>query len=601
MMHRALLLLGLWFPVLAAAGPSPTAEAVMADASDPAAAAEALDAAASQTAGDEAAWLAVYAAEQRRLAGDVGAARKGFRALEDHPTVGHVARFGSALLDLDVKGWNDARVAPLMQVAESSVPDSQNADRFAWLAVWSEARGQSSEAYARKALDLSTSVPSQHARIAARLGTPALDATPEASGNPLDAARDALARDDRPAARALATKARAQATSDATRLDADRILRLADAAPTSTKVGVLLPLTGRFGSVGEQMREAITFGWNQGGRQDDLVIVDAGETGASAVAALETLVREHGVLGVAGPLLTPQAEPVAQAAEALGVPLIQLTQSLEDASPYTWVIQGWLTPKDQIERLVDYAIGARDWHTFVVMYPDNAYGTHAASTFRAAVEARGGKVTIASAYPPDATDFRPAAAKIARRRNDTTPPIIDFDAVFLPDKARRISLVTAGLAFEEIPMGRFQPHKDRPVGLLGLSGWNSDELISGGGGYTYGALFTDVFVPPPDNTYTWYPEPSWDAFVTAYRDKTARTPTPVEALGVDVGRFLAAAMKRRPEHRQAFLDALYAAELTGSITAATRIDRTSHAFTRKIRVLSVKKDGFAPVAEDPAP
>jgi branched-chain amino acid transport system substrate-binding protein len=59
------------------------------------------------------------------------------------------------------------------------------------------------------------------------------------------------------------------------------------------------------------------------------------------------------------------------------------------------------------------------------------------------------------------------------------PPIVDFDAVFIPDGPRVVSQIAASLAYFDI----------NGVALLGTSEWNSDLLYKRGGKLVEGALF----------------------------------------------------------------------------------------------------------------
>lgn len=560
---------------------------------DRAAAIAALEAALARASGAERTWLLLQLGEQRRLTGDTAGALEAFDSVvdSDEPSLAEPARVGRWLVLAETGASAPEVVAGLTDAADRNLPRSQQADREAWLALQTAGTPEADK-HARKALGLSEEAPDQHARIEARL------LVLDVGGDPLDAARDALARGDRDAARRLSSRALNGATSDDVRTRAQRLLHAADGAEVKGRIGVLLPLTGRFGAVGTQVRDALDLGWKAAGRTDALVYVDTQGDPTTAVRGLEELVDKHGVIGVIGPLLSPETDAVVHAADDLGVPLLVMSQALSDPTPYPWVFQTWVTPAAQVEALVRHAVDVDHWTRFVVLAPDNDYGRLAADTFTASVQAHGGTIVLADTYAPDATDFRPVAQRIARRPGTDKPPVVDYDAIFLPDSARRVSLVAAGLAFEEIPVGTFKPHDDGPVKLLGLSGWDNHELLAGGGSYTQGGLFTDVFVPPPETNYRWYVQPGWQEFVDGFRAATSRTPTPVEALAADTARIAARALAGSPTHRDAYREALLAASVTVSPTGATAFDPQTRTLRRRIRVLSVRKDGFEPVDGD---
>jgi ABC-type branched-subunit amino acid transport system substrate-binding protein len=361
------------------------------------------------------------------------------------------------------------------------------------------------------------------------------------------------------------------------------------------RVGTLLPRSGRYASVGAQIREALDVGWTEGGGPGTLVHADSGGTAESAVVALRRLVEVEHVGAVLGPLLSDEAEAVAAEAERLGVPLVVLSQGAEDATRWTWVLQGWLTPSQQIGALLDETFGARGWSRYAVLAPANDYGRRATELFRTAVAARGGEVVVDLTYPPDATTLSEPAKALAPRPAPNAPPVIAYDAVFIPDRARQIPLVAAALAVEDVPLGGYKPYEDGPVRLLGLSPWNAWDLVAAGGTYVLGALFTDVFVPPPDAGYTWQPAEGWSSFVALYRQATGRAPTPAEALAVEASAIVAVAARSRPETREAFREALLAARRDAPVTGATHFDPVQRRLQRRVRVISVSRSGLAPV------
>jgi ABC-type branched-subunit amino acid transport system substrate-binding protein len=405
--------------------------------------------------------------------------------------------------------------------------------------------------------------------------------------------RDALAAGDTAAARALLPELRAATPAPP---DAERLARAVEgAAVTRRRIGVLLPLSGRLGTVGRQLEQAVRAGWDAAGAPGELVVVDSGGDAATAVAAFDALVAQQGAVAVVGTVLGAEADAVARAAEAVGVPFVALAQGMAPSPGRRFVRQGVVTVHDQVDALLDHVMGAQGRKRFAIVAPDSEYGRTAADAFAAEVAARGGTVAVRAAYPADAKDFRGVAKQVARRRSADAEPIVDYDAVFLPDTARRVPLVAAALAFEEIPVGHFRPHDTPSVPLLGLSAWDGYELLPGGGIYTQDGLFTDVFVPPPDTAHLWTPLEPWRPFVDDYRERTRRTPSGAEALAWDVAQVLAQVRRADPATRAAFRDALDAVRPEPGVTGVGPVDPASGAIPHRIRIVSVRKDGFVPV------
>ncbi|MFC1877414.1 penicillin-binding protein activator [Thermodesulfobacteriota bacterium] len=79
----------------------------------------------------------------------------------------------------------------------------------------------------------------------------------------------------------------------------------------------------------------------------------------------------------------------------------------------------------------------------------------------------------------------PVADDVARgrKRDDALEPIVDFDALFIPDAAKKAGLITPQLAYSDI----------EDVVLMGTNLWHSQQLISMSRDYIQGAVLTDGF------------------------------------------------------------------------------------------------------------
>ena len=67
---------------------------------------------------------------------------------------------------------------------------------------------------------------------------------------------------------------------------------------------------------------------------------------------------------------------------------------------------------------------------------------------------------------------------------------------------------------------------------------------------------------------------------------------------MDLGHVVSQAVRDGAPTRLSFRDALIDVVATGTLTGATRFDPVTHVLNRKVRVLSVEKDGFSPVTGD---
>lgn len=563
--------------------------------------------------------IVLHAGEQRRLLGQTTEAHAHFRQAEGgRGPVRDAARLGLALLDA-YDGLDSRVVGLLTEASDKAVLPSQNADRYLFLAQAAAAAGDERKQrdhsrkavlFAREDADVAERVARAIARLEAEPEAVVVEDGPSPMGETtLDRADAALEGGDPAKARKLAEEA--AASSDAATASAgSHFLRALDAGPVSSStIGVLLPLSGKYGVAGEQVKDALTLGYGTGSRK--LVFADSGGTAESAVKALDKLVYEDRVIAVVGPLLTDESDPVREAAESMRVPLVSLSQALEVGEDPGFLVQGQVTAGAQVTALLDHVIGKQDLQSFAIFAPDNNYGRNASEAFQSQAEARGAKVTVVEYYDPTATDLIPFASTLGRKDYEARarefrelkeateekggnparvvlPPELDFEALFVPDNHKRVPIACAALAYEEFPIGDFQVDKDgSTIPLLGLSGWNHPDLVTRGGLYTRGSFFVDSF---------WRAEPDDDAFVQRYREETGRSPSTLEANAHDVGLLLAAAAEGQAKTRRQFLQALREAEIADGVSGLTGVDDNGAAL-RTFQILTMNKDSIVSVPD----
>ena len=286
---------------------------------------------------------------------------------------------------------------------------------------------------------------------------------------------------------------------------------------SSTTIGVILPLTGRSANVGQRTLKAIEMGLglHYGKSNFQLAVIDTQGNPDKARRGVERLVREDNVVAVLGALSSREAESAALKADELGVPLITLSQrsGLTDVSPY--VYRNSLTPEMQIHHLVHTAMTQYGMRKFAILYPNDAYGVESANHFWDEVLARGGEITAAQVYDPNSTDFKHVCQKLvgkfyiearleeykakqkefsqkvkkrSSRENisaeDILDPIINFDAVFIPDSAKNMGQISAFLSYVGV----------KDIHLLGTNLWNGPGLARRAGHFQNSLLFVDGFI-----------------------------------------------------------------------------------------------------------
>jgi ABC-type branched-subunit amino acid transport system substrate-binding protein len=522
----------------------------------------------SPLAGDAAFRMAEFA----RARGDQDAAlRRYLYVVRNFPRSNRIdaARLGVAQIEFEL-GNPDAVVRMMSEVRLRELSDEELRDahlllaetatapsvKLEWLA---ELRSDQPDADARAAVDAeiddllaqldSTALESVARRIGP--GVPAARALLAAAERALDAgdlerARNAIERASRwplalPYGSQLAVAAdRLQllesGASDAGFLPSFR--DFAGAEPPSTRgaagsIGVVLPLTGDYASLGEETLRGIllaagAFG-NAAGSEDRprirISIRDSGGSPARAAKAVTELARQRSISAIIGPLLSGECEAAAAAAEAARIPLLALTSREAVAADRSYVFRLRTRPVDEVQVLAEYVMRELGAQRFAILYPRDAYGRGLSGLFWSAVEERGGRVVALAAYEPDATDFadpirrligyelltreekevikeREALIRSARRlppeeasvvreearamlgpNDEPLPPIIDFDALFIPESHEKVVLIAPQLAF----------HEATGAMLLGTDAWNDPELVPIARHHVEGAMYTASF------------------------------------------------------------------------------------------------------------
>jgi len=230
--------------------------------------------------------------------------------------------------------------------------------------------------------------------------------------------------------------------------------------------------------------------------------------------------------------------------------------------------------EQQIDAIVEHAHEAEGLTRFAIIHPANSYGETARDLFAIALERRSLPVVRIVSYDPTATDFRTAAQELgqkdykearkeeyrkmirdAEKENLDTEklmlsPIIEFDALFVPDNHQRVPLVASALAYEEFPVGTFRPYRDaEPITLLGLNGWNNPKLVEAGGQYMINGLFVDAFLPS-------HADEGVQAFVSTYQETFERSPSVIDAVTYDTVRILGKAIATGADTRGLVRDAV---------------------------------------------
>lgn len=316
-------------------------------------------------------------------------------------------------------------------------------------------------------------------------------------------------------------------------------------------VGAVLPLSGRNAAVGQKALRGLQMGLGLYPGQSSsfkLAVIDDEGNPDTARRGVERLVKEDNAIAIVGSVLSRNAVAVSAKANELNVPNIGLSQRSGLTEIGESVFRNAMTSEMQVRFLVKKAMEEHKLRRFAIVYPNDAYGVEFANLFWNEVLARGGQVTAVQVYSPKENDFRPLVQKLTgtfyiearleeykirlRERKDSgkkksirneleedvLPPIVDFDAVFIPDSVRALGQVSAALSYGGV----------RDVSLLGTNLWNNPGVARRAGNFANKLLFIDSFVPSQD-------EFKRSQFVRDYKTLFSEDPGLIEMQAYDSG------------------------------------------------------------------
>jgi ABC-type branched-subunit amino acid transport system substrate-binding protein len=315
----------------------------------------------------------------------------------------------------------------------------------------------------------------------------------------------------------------------------------ASAAEGDTRlVGALIPLSGSQSRVGDLVMRGIvlasgTFTWDEGGgigmtgvpQPFRVSLRDTGSQSSGVAAALDELVAEE-VIAVLGPVDARSAAAAAEAADRLGLPIVTLAPRSQGGVGSRHVFYVVHSAEDRARLLARHAIavGVRDVAIFA---PRNGYGRAVGRAFRDEIVKLGGQVTVQADYPADARSF---VEEVKALRGP-------WEAVFVPDQARRLELIAPALAaanFVSTPIDARPPRHGRKVLLLSTAEFLAPGYLRSTGRYSRGAVFAPGFYP--DRT-----DAEIGRFVDRYEQTFGRTPTTLDAYAYDAALAVRAAVE----------------------------------------------------------
>ncbi|MBF0147969.1 MAG: penicillin-binding protein activator [Magnetococcales bacterium] len=299
-------------------------------------------------------------------------------------------------------------------------------------------------------------------------------------------------------------------TNDLTAQEAQRRLG-ASGMPPELTLGLLLPLSGEYESIGKNLLKAAQKALRDA--PDTRIVLRVSDSRGKADEARRAMeqFRADGIGAVIGPVFQEEAKAAAEVAASYNIPIITLNPRSGIVQPGSSILQNAFRPESEGQVMARFAVEEKNLRRIAILAPDTEYGHLLTEAFSETVHQSGGTIVRATFYPSGSRDFSPwikalvnadpkdlqARARNNRKEEPLDPveplasgkesslrPWTDFDALFIPANAQEVRLI--------IPQAAFFKLRQPEITFLGTSLWNKPELFREGTDFLQGAFFCDT-------------------------------------------------------------------------------------------------------------
>ncbi len=298
------------------------------------------------------------------------------------------------------------------------------------------------------------------------------------------------------------------------------------------KLGVVLPLSGKYAEFGNALLEGVQLAvneYNRGrapGGQVLLESMDDRSDPARAGALGRRLAADTTVAAVIGSFEEETTMSLALAAAASQLPLLcpsAEAPGLDNLGPMVHVLNR--ADPELAASLARFAVRELDCQMIAVLAPNDERANSLARSFTEGVRQAGGSLVLDLRYPPETSTFN-TEMNLMRR--------VLPDAIYLPARSHELTQLASQVHF--YGLGRSQ--------LLGTEQWAAERVIRIGGQYVEGAVFSSPFYEQGAGL-RW--EEFNDLYVRAYRRPVNR----FSGLGYDAAQLALSAGGGFPVDRRA--------------------------------------------------
>jgi ABC-type branched-subunit amino acid transport system substrate-binding protein/outer membrane protein assembly factor BamD (BamD/ComL family) len=209
--------------------------------------------------------------------------------------------------------------------------------------------------------------------------------------------------------------------------DLDEYMRVLNLGETSGRIGVLLPLSGKFADNGEKLYELIKNFEKVEKLPFAVLTEDTKSDAIEAILAADKLIANK-VDFIIGPLFSFEAFGVCALAYAKGVPVIlPALESRFEAIPLVYTTTQ--SSENQARVIARYAMDQLEINSFAVIYPDIAKFKELAEVFSAEVLKNNRQVVAMVSFNPDSITLKWELERIKKQKPEAIFLAMDTDMI----------------------------------------------------------------------------------------------------------------------------------------------------------------------------
>jgi branched-chain amino acid transport system substrate-binding protein len=310
-------------------------------------------------------------------------------------------------------------------------------------------------------------------------------------------------------------------------------------AASSTKIGILLPLTGRQASFGQIQRKSVLMAANEinaaggvNGEKIELIIIDTQGKPDAGRAAIEKLITRDRVLLVGGGISSSVTWAAISIAQQKKTAFLVAGASADKITEQNWdfIFRLNQPASEHLETMASFIKKvATDIKSVAIVHANSLQSSADARKFFKKAEALGLKIVSRESYETGADDFRPLLIRVKRRNPDLLYLVTDDvnDAALLTRLSKELNLSPKLLVGGTIGFGLHEFEENTGIAsnyVVYASQWTTS--VPYPGAKEYSTKFTGTYHTAP----TYYGAQAYAAvYVMADALKRTKVLTPEKA------------------------------------------------------------------------